>query len=161
MINEKSDKELLSLANAVGMSPSEFLTNHQSVLQVHILSDNLKWRDDSNVFQDCDDQESFGEVCPPKSISPSASSAGLQVNFILNWNSGLENLTIIVGFIAPQCGVHMLLSSFSILVPRINWYNTCLQRLPFKPIYNDVNFAEPCSLFFSNPGKMQIKWQSG
>ena len=108
MINEKSDKELLSLANAVGMSPSEFLTNHQSVLQVHILSDNLKWRDDSNVFQDCDDQESFGEVCPPKSISPSASSAGLQVNFILNWNSGLENLTIIVGFIAPQCGVHML-----------------------------------------------------
>ena len=28
-------------------------------------------RDDS-MFQDCDDQESFAEVCPPKSTSPSA-----------------------------------------------------------------------------------------
>jgi len=53
LLRERIEK----LANAVGMSPSEFLTKHQSVLQ------------------DCDDQESFAEVCPPKSTSPSAGQA--------------------------------------------------------------------------------------
>ena len=51
------------------MSPSEFLTKHQSVLQVYCQDQMI--RDDS-MFQDCDDQESFAEVCPPKSTSPSA-----------------------------------------------------------------------------------------
>merc|ERR1719341_1279301 len=53
LLRERIEK----LANAVGMSPIEFLTKHQSVLQ------------------DCDDQESFPELCPPKSTSPSASQA--------------------------------------------------------------------------------------